>query len=154
MEHYLKTARWEDLDLLFAWANDPAVRRNSFSSKEILYEEHKTWYRKLLSDPDRRQYLYVQDGIPVGQVRVAAAGDDAEVSYSICAEKRGKGHGKRLLCLLQKQIKEDFPQVKHLIAKVKAGNAASGNAFLGAGYQKDYEVYRIECYNSGRQHFV
>lgn len=145
MEYYLKTACWKDLDLLFAWANDPAVRKNSFSSKEIVYEEHKVWYQMLLSDPDCRQYLYMQDDLPVGQARIVSAGDKAEVSYSICAEKRGMGHGKRLLCLLQKQMTKDFPQVKYLVAKVKADNTASGNAFLSAGYQKDYEVYRMDC---------
>ena len=145
MEYYLKTAQWEDMDLLFVWANDPAVRRNSFSSKEILYEEHQVWYQKLLSDPDRRQDLYMHNGVPVGQARIAVSGDIAEISYSICAEKRGTGHGKRLLCLLPGQIKKDFPQVKYLAANVLTGNTASANAFLRAGYQKAYEIYKMEC---------
>lgn len=148
MGYYLKTAQWEDRDLLFAWANDPLVRKNSFSSEQISYKAHEAWYQELLSDPDRRQYLYLQDGIPVGQVRIAAAGDDAKVSYSICAQKRGMGHGKKLLCLLQKQIEQDFPQVKHLVAEIKPDNIASRNAFLHAGYQKTYEVYKKSCCKS------
>lgn len=143
MDATLKKAGWEDLDLLFAWANDPAVRKNSFCTKEIPYEEHKLWYRRLLEDPDRMQYLYFKNGIPVGQVRVAAAGEEAEISYSICAQKRGRGYAKEMLCLLREQISADFPNVRYLTAKVKTDNDASKKVFLSIGYQKIYEIYRM-----------
>ena len=145
MDAMLKRAGWEDLDLLFAWANDPAVRKNSFCTKEIAYEEHKLWYRRLLADPDRRQYLYLKDGIPVGQVRVAAAGEEAEISYSICAQRRGRGYAKEMLCLLREQMLADFPDVRYLTAKVKTDNNASKGVFLSIGYQKIYEIYQMSC---------
>lgn len=143
MDATLKKAGWEDLDLLFAWANDPAVRKNSFCTTEIPYEEHKLWYRCLLEDPDRMQYLYFKNGMPVGQVRVAAAGEEAEISYSICAQKRGRGYAKEMLCLLREQISADFPNVRYLTAKVKTDNDASKKVFLSIGYQKIYEIYRM-----------
>ncbi len=143
MDATLKKAGWEDLDLLFAWANDPAVRKNSFCTTEIPYEEHKLWYRRLLEDPDRMQYLYFKNGMPVGQVRVAAAGEEAEISYSICAQKRGRGYAKEMLCLLREQISADFPNVRYLTAKVKTDNDASKKVFLSIGYQKIYEIYRM-----------
>lgn len=141
----LKRAGQEDMDLLYVWANDPAVRRNSFHIEKILYEEHKEWYRRLLADPDRGQYLYFRDGTPVGQVRIAAAGEEAEISYSICAEKRGKGYAKEMLSLLRKQVCTDFPDVRYLTAKVKPDNSASQGVFLSLGYQKIYETYRMPC---------
>lgn len=143
MDATLKKAGWEDLDLLFAWANDPAVRKNSFCTTEIPYEEHKLWYRRLLEDPGRMQYLYFKNGMPVGQVRVAAAGEEAEISYSICAQKRGRGYAKEMLCLLREQISADFPNVRYLTAKVKTDNDASKKVFLSIGYQKIYEIYRM-----------
>lgn len=148
MGAYLREAGWEDVDLLFTWANDPAVRRNSFSTEEILYERHKEWYRALLADPNRRQYLYVWDGGPIGQARIVATGEEAEVSYSICADKRGMGHGVKLLQILREQMKTDFPQVKYLTARVKAENRPSQKAFLRAGYKKTYEAYRLPCIES------
>lgn len=143
MDATLKKAGWEDLDLLFAWANDPAVRKNSFCTTEIPYEEHKLWYRRLLEDPGRMQYLYFKNGMPVGQVRVAAAGEEAEISYSICAQKRGRGYAKEMLCLLREQISADFPNVRYLTAKVKTDNDASKKVFLSIGYQKIYEIYQM-----------
>lgn len=141
MNAYLRAAVWEDADLLFEWANDSSVRKNSFSMEEIVYEEHRLWYQKLLQDEDRRQYIYIRDGAPVGQARIAVSGEEAEISYSICAGQRGKGYGQEMLKMLPQQVKKDFPQVKALKGKVKTENAASQRAFLGAGYQKEYEVY-------------
>ena len=48
MQQYLRKATIEDMDLLFQWANDPVVRKNSFSTAEISYEEHTKWYHNLL----------------------------------------------------------------------------------------------------------
>lgn len=138
---YLRAAVWEDMDLLFEWANDLSVRKNSFSTEEIVYEEHRLWYQGLLQDGDRKQYLYIRDGVPAGQARVAVSGKEAEISYSVCAAQRGKGYGKEILKMLPEQVKKDFPGVKCLIGKVKTENIPSQKAFLGAGYQKEYEVY-------------
>ena len=48
MGQYLRKATIEDRDLLFQWANDPLVRKNSFSTAEIAYEEHVDWYNRVL----------------------------------------------------------------------------------------------------------
>ena len=40
---YLRTADENDMDLLFQWANDPDVRKNSFHSEPISYETHKKY---------------------------------------------------------------------------------------------------------------
>ena len=57
MEFYLRKAGWGDADLLFAWANDKDVRKNSFSERQITYEEHKSWFRKKILDRDTQVYL-------------------------------------------------------------------------------------------------
>lgn len=143
-EAYLRAAAEEDKDLLFGWANEPAVRANSFSTSLITYEEHEAWYSKVMSAEDCRQYIYMHDGKPVGQVRVEVCGKEAEISYSICAGMRGMGHGKNMLQLLRSQVKKDFPEAEKLTAKVKPDNIASGKAFLNAGYEKKYEVFETD----------
>ena len=49
---YLRVADWGDVDLLFSWANDKEVRKNSFSSEPICYEEHLAWFRKKYQERD------------------------------------------------------------------------------------------------------
>lgn len=155
MRTYLRNATEADMDLLFVWANDLVVRKNSFSTEAITYEEHKEWYRRLLTREDCAQYIYMCGGEAVGQARVTLSGETAEIGYSICAEKRGMGHGKELLRLLQAQVKKDFPDIKTLTARVKTGNLASQSAFLGVGYTKVYEAFELavqeETRNAGRE---
>lgn len=144
MDEYLREAVEADLDLLFDWANDPEVRRNSFSMAKIAYEEHRKWFLELLQDGSRKQYIYMADQIPIGQIRVIIQADKAEIGYSICKERRGRGYGKRMLALLQKQLLEDAPGVRTLAARVKEENPASEHAFLDSGYQKKYTLFELE----------
>lgn len=147
---YLRDATMADMDLLFEWANELSVRKNSFSTEEITYEEHQRWYSELLERKDSRQYIYVFDGEDVGQARITIHGEEAEIGYSICAERRGMGHGKNLLQLLYNQVRKDFPEVEKLVAKVKPGNIASQRAFLDVGYVKKYEAFEI-CLEEERE---
>lgn len=143
MNEELREVRPEDCKLLFEWANEKEVRKNSFSSAEISYEEHKEWFQRLLSREDCKQYIYCVDGIDVGQVRVSINGENAEIGYSICSDKRGYGYGKSMIELLKKRIKEDVPQVQVLVAKVKTENIASHKVFVGLGYEEKYRQYEL-----------
>lgn len=144
MKGYLRKADENDMNLLFNWANESMVRKNSFSSKEILYEEHKAWYKNLLNRTDCVQYIYMDKTEAVGQVRLTIKGSVAEIAYSICAPKRCMGYGKTMLRLIYEQVKIDFPQIKKLIAKVKPDNIASKKAFLDVGYTECYDTFEIE----------
>lgn len=141
MREYLRAAEEQDMELLFEWANEPEVRRNSFSTKEILYEEHQKWFADLLSREDCRQYIYMQNDDAVGQIRITIHGENAEIGYSICAGKRGMGHGKKLLQLACEKVSQDLPEIKKLTAKVKPNNTASKRAFLKTGFEKKYDVF-------------
>lgn len=144
MGEYLRRAVEGDMDLLFDWANDQEVRENSFSTGQIAYGEHRRWFLGLLQDASRKQYIYLADEIPIGQIRVTLQKDKAEISYSISREWRGQGHGKRMLELLRHQLLLDAPGVRTLVAKVKKGNPASERAFLDTGYHKKYSLFELE----------
>lgn len=141
---YLRPVVESDRDLLFAWANEPLVRQNSFSTKEITYEEHKKWFADLMKDNSCRQYIYICGKEAIGQARVKQRGDEGEISYSICAQKRGMGYGKRLLRLVCMRAKEDFPMIRKLQGKVKPDNTASRKAFLRAGFLENNDTFEIE----------
>lgn len=140
MQGYLRAATADDMDLLFTWANDPLVRKHSFSSHEIGYEEHKQWFAHILSSDDCRQYIYMYDARPAGQIRLEASGGgknmNVVISYSVCAEQRGLGHGRRMLLLACEQAALDFPRAIRLIGKTKPENAASQKAFRKAGFME------------------
>lgn len=97
----------------------------------------------MLVRKDAKQYIYMEDE-PVGQIRITVSGDTAEISYSICVEKRCMGYAKEMVGLLQVQVQKDFPGVKKLIAKVKPDNIASQKVFLDTGYTYKCNVYEIE----------
>lgn len=143
MNEYLRKATIDDMDLLFEWANEELVRKNSFSTKMITYEEHVSWYEQIMFRKDVAQYIYMNDDIPIGQVRVNIFDDIGEVGFSVCTLKRGQGHGTKILELLYEKIKVDYPDIKKLIGKVKPENTASQKAFLNVGYEEIYKTYQI-----------
>lgn len=144
MKCYLREAKEEDVDLLFQWANDPVVRQNSFSTQTISHQEHVKWFRKLLSSENCRQYIYMVDDVPVGQVRITIVDGTAEIGYSICAEKRSQGHGKNILFLIKEKIENEFPRVSKVVGKVKPENIASQKVFSDAGYREVFRQFETE----------
>lgn len=141
---YLREADKDDVRLLFGWVNESCVRKNSFSTAEITYDEHLKWFEDVLAKPDVKQFIYMDEDGPAGQVRIAINGNQAEISYSVCAEKRCMGVGKEMLVLLAQKIKNEFPQILTLTAKVKTDNIASQKAFQDLGYKQKYYAYEIE----------
>ncbi len=148
---YLRLAVKSDMDLLFEWANESLVRKNSFSSERICYEEHKAWFERLLQNKNCWQYIYMYDGKETGQARLTVNGEEAEIGYSICAEMRGQGHGRKLLELVCRQAQQDFPGVRKIIGKVKPENAASQKAFVKAGFEETYTAFEIKLLGMRRK---
>lgn len=141
MEYLLRQATYNDIDLLYQWANDKDVRKYSFSSHYITYKEHKDWYSQVLQRADTKQYIFLHNGKPIGQIRITVQKGIGEISYSICKDYRGMGYGKKLLHLIKEQVKKDFPEIQRLQGKVKQENVGSQLAFQHTGFKKSYELY-------------
>lgn len=141
---YLRAARLEDMQLIYEWANDFETRKNSFSTDPITLDEHRTWYTNLLNSHDSKLFIMVYEGNDVGQVRIKIEGNSAEISYGIASDFRCMGYGKILLSLIAKKVKEEFPEIKTLIAQVKPENIASQKALVGMGYVEKCHVYQLE----------
>ncbi len=139
---YLRKATMEDMDMIFAWANDPIVRQNAFCMELIPYENHVVWYKKIMESPDVLQYILMNHEVPVGQIRLNVEPDQsAEIDYSIVKEYRGKGYGKQICDLLIKQIAKENISVKTLIARVKPENHASSACFENNKFEKKFIQY-------------
>lgn len=141
MACYLRKANIEDCDLLFEWVNYPMVRQNSFSTKEITYDEHVKWFKDIINRNDCRQYIYMEDDMPIGQARIKVHDDIAEISYSIIPEKQRLGHGSEILSKISDEILKEFSDVEKIVGKVKTDNIASQKAFEKAGYMETCRLF-------------
>lgn len=141
---YLRLASYEDMDILYEWANDPVTRANSFNISQISYETHVKWFHKMMSNEDALQFILMCDSTPVGQVRLSINGNEAEIGYSISADYRGMGYGKLICQLLINKVKAEYPRIKTLIAQVKPQNIASLYCFQGCGFYKSFEQYELD----------
>lgn len=146
---YLRKAVQSDMDLLFEWANDPAVRKNSFRSDPIPYADHVKWFNHIMGDENVLQFILMDEDNPIGQIRLNLDNEEAEIGYSISADYRGKGYGHKTLQLIMRKIQADYPQIKKLVAKVKPENMASKRLFESEGYEMKYSCYSLDTMCEG-----
>jgi RimJ/RimL family protein N-acetyltransferase len=131
----LRRAREEDVLLVFEWANDPAARQLSFSSKPILMETHREWFTKKLYDPYCTYLILCEGDEPAGQIRFERAGEDYLISFSISSEMRGKGLGTRILEMGEAYMIKRIEAETILAGFVKKRNIASIRSFTRNGYE-------------------
>jgi len=128
----LRKATADDCHRYFDWANDPAVRQQSFSSEPIPYEQHERWFAAKLADPAECLYLLSLDEQPMGQVRFSLTGERGEtaiISYALAAPFRGRGLAAPMLERAMAQLAADQPTVQQLLGYVKNTNEASRRVF-------------------------
>lgn len=141
-EYYYRYATEEDVDLIFNWANEKAVRQNSFNSAEIKYEDHVKWYKNLLADKEHNDQLILMHGdVPVGQCRLRYEGESVEIGLSVDKDHRGTGAGNALIDCICKWVKENRPEIKTIVGRIKPENIASQKAVLRAGFVETYVNY-------------
>ena len=132
---YLRPATLDDAKLFFDWVNEPVVRKNSFNTAPIAWEEHISWFQRALADNDIRIFVLMVEDNPAGQTRLAKS-DCWRISYSIAPAYRGQGYGKLMLQLAENELIDGGHAGEKLWAEVKTDNTASQRIFLGLGYQK------------------
>ena len=140
----LRKAEYCDKDLLFEWANDPAVRAFSFNTNPISYDVHSEWFDRMMNDETIIQFILMDGDMPIGQIRLNINGDEAEIGYSIDSHYRGKGYGHEILRLVEETVQEEYPKIERLIAKVKPENIASKRLFESAGYDMKYACFEMK----------
>lgn len=127
----LRSANYEDCNLLYKWANDSQVRKNAFSPNNIDLESHIKWYKNKMNDENTHIFIVLKDNDEVGQIRVNISDNNGFIDYSIDENYRGQGIGTEILQLIKLEITK-----VNLIGYVKKENIASMKAFEKAGYEK------------------
>lgn len=140
----IRVIRSDDAPLLFGWANDPQLRRNSISQKVIYPQEHLNWFEDALSSPDQAIFILELGSTPVGQSRFMREVDNSFVlSYSIDSVYRGTGLAKKLLSLSIKAHRATNPcGVYH--ATIRSDNFASRAALTSLGFRLTKTDQNIE----------
>ncbi len=135
----LRDATADDVDLLYAWRNEPATRESSFQTAVIDIDSHRQWFTRKPSQHGRtRIWILTESGDPAGQVRYDSDSDVAEISFSIDPRFRGRGLGTEILRLSAPRACREL-LLKRLRGVVKANNAASIAAFDRAGFRREAE---------------
>lgn len=131
----LRRVTRDDSMLLWNWVNDPQVRAASFHSEPISEAEHSRWFEAKLNNPNTAIYVAEDGGgTALGHLRFEwSREDDAEISISIAAGKRGSG----IACTLIRKATEMAARdvgLRQFHAYIKPENRASIRAFEKAGF--------------------
>ena len=143
---YLRKAERADVDLLFAWVNDSEVRKNSFNTAKIGYEEHKRWYINCLEDSNVDIFILCIDNMSIGQIRLNYNSETAVIGYSIDNSFRGRGFGRSILKLIEQELVSSHPEILVLSGSVKPDNIASKRKFEENGYEKNFVEAKANSY--------
>ena len=136
----LRQVSKDDCKLLWHWANDPEVRKVSFSSDFIPWDSHVQWFTSKLADSDCIIYIALNNfDEPIGQVRFDIEANQATISISIDANFRNQDYGSKFIRVAVKKI-FSASKVKTVNAYIKNENYKSIQSFIKAGFNKNKVV--------------
>ena len=130
----LRRVEENDIELIYNWSNDKEVRKNSFHTETIKWEDHVNWFENIIENKNVYFFILENDGKPIGQIRIAfEKNNERIISFSISKAFRGFGFGKEILRLAEEKLNKVNMKCK-LIGFVKKDNIASRKSFIINGY--------------------
>jgi UDP-2,4-diacetamido-2,4,6-trideoxy-beta-L-altropyranose hydrolase len=129
---------------IFTWRNHPTIRDNSISTKEISWAEHEKWYGQQSGKASRPIFIGEAKCKPVGVVRFDIADDMAEVSIYLVPNSDSSGLGRSLLSQAECWLKEHYPSLLFVRAKVLEKNIPSIKLFQSLQYVQQNDATQIE----------
>lgn len=78
----LRSATDADVDGMRRWRNHADVRRASFTTHSITVDEHRDWWRRASSDPNRHVLVFERFGTPSGVVTFSRGRAPGVVEWS------------------------------------------------------------------------
>lgn len=121
----LRDIATDELELMRAWRNAPAVRANMYTRHEISQEEHLAWWAHISGRNDQQYFMYELAGVPSGIVAFTGIDKGRRNSswafYS--APNAAKGTGSKMEYLALEQAFEEL-HLHKLCCEVLAFNSA------------------------------
>ena len=131
---FFRKVRYDDCDQLLEWANDPVTRKNSFNTELIEKKTHSQWLKSKLEDPNTIFLLfYLENNVPLGQVRIVKSEYVNEISVAVNPEKRGSGYGGKILTLAIEYYYKRWC-FDPIVAYIKPSNNSSLKVFEAVGF--------------------
>ena len=130
-----------DINDLFNWRNHSDVRKNSFNSDLISWDEHEKWFKSKLQDTESVIYIAYYEKTKVGSIRFEDKGDAIKVSIMLNPDFLGKGLGSEVIRLGKDRFINEKRPCKPIIAEVKKDNIASIKVFQKAGFKESHFTF-------------
>jgi UDP-2,4-diacetamido-2,4,6-trideoxy-beta-L-altropyranose hydrolase len=130
----IRLVKDDDAQNIFEWRNHPNIRNNSQNSEVISWTDHQKWFKERLSGKNGPLLIGEVNHLPIGVVRFDVHQSDAEVSIYGVPGIGSKGWGSLLLKKSEFWLKQQYPQVLNLRAKVLPDNTRSINLFEKLNY--------------------
>lgn len=134
-----------DKNLLFKWANDPEVRKWSFSNNAITKSEHKIWFDKKHKDPNVLMWIFEDDNSPAGMFRLEKENNKVLLNYLMASQSRGKGLASKMLKMAINEVKSHWQNIK-VLAYTLPENIASIKSLEKAGFCLESSSDEKNCY--------
>lgn len=136
----MRLANTTDADIYYNWANDELVRKNSYQSNEINYQEHITWFNQKIKSGSCFFYIFeTEAGNPVGQVRIDSSNNEVIIGVSVDKDFRGKGIAAEMIERASENYMNHSKKAT-ITAYIKKENTASIKQFQKAGFIIENEV--------------
>ena len=132
----IRRAENMDLQICFNWANDKAVREQSYNQNPIGFDEHTEWFHQKRNDPDSFFYIIEMDGEPIAQVRFQVSGGEAVLGYLADEKIRNKGLGTAILSKGIEKFVNDYRNPIQIVGYVKNSNYPSQHSFEKLAFVK------------------
>jgi RimJ/RimL family protein N-acetyltransferase len=130
-----RKATISDAECYYDWLNDSVVRKQSFNSAFITWNQHYNWFKEKIIDPNYCFYLFQTDNRNlIGQVRLQQIDNlNSIIGVSISRKYRGLGYGSKILKMACFDYLKNHTNII-INAYIKVDNISSKNVFEKAGF--------------------
>ena len=141
----VRRASISDGNKVWPWRNNKATRKYSLDKSELIFDEHIKWWKKSILDSKRLLLLGILNNTEFGLVRFDFLGTtEAVTSIYLNPLKVGRGLGRRLLIKGISWLKDNYPELKTVSAKIVSENTASIKLFQSVGFYETNRSFRLE----------
>ena len=130
---------------VWPWRNHEITRKYFFDNAKLSVDEHIQWWNQSLTNSRRILLLGSSSSIDFGVVRFDFI-DIEKVITSIYLNPlmTGKGLGRVLLIKALAWLRDNYPEIKSVIAEILPENIPSISMFESVGFYKTHNAFRLE----------
>lgn len=146
-ETEVRKLRFDDLECLLSWRNDPMIRNGMLKQHEISLEEHRDWFANASRDPRRHLLIFENRGVATGFVQFFDPAGHGVADWGFYAAPRApKGTG-RMLGATALDFAFDDIGLHKVCGQVLDSNQASIGLHRAIGFEQEgvlHDHWRID----------